>query len=214
MPRLTLADLDARVLARLDGNTLLYTQSERYDIINEAYRLTNLVLGYQQTTVQLLSQQNRIYYSSPVLIILRIQFENDYLERTSINAIGRAHPQWTTATTANTGMDVSTWIPMGFTKFGIWPADSLGGGIIQVTGVSEITPLANATDSVNWGNDVLSAFDLYTGHVIQLKESPKTFSQASFDYNDYLKIIKAQTYIGGFTAPRYWVEEAQKPVGR
>ena len=51
MPQYQLQDLDLRVLDRLEGNSLFYVQSERYNAINEALRVLNIFTGFTQGVV-------------------------------------------------------------------------------------------------------------------------------------------------------------------
>jgi hypothetical protein len=119
-------------------------------------------------------------------------------------------PRWTADTTANTGMAVSYWIPAGLRKFAIYPADYLGGQMIQVTGVQEPGPLINATDKVPMPNDYVASFDNLASHVLLLKESPAIFAQGSVDYQKYLSVNKEATIWRGLTQPRYFIQ-AQQP---
>ena len=45
MPSATVGQLDTRVLNRLDNNSLLYVQEDRYVYYNEAQRFLNLITG-------------------------------------------------------------------------------------------------------------------------------------------------------------------------
>lgn len=216
MPLLTLNDLVARVYARLDGNASLYSLPRLVDAINEAIQVLNLQTGFIQTTVQApnYSQTNRVWYDVPAGIVIptRVQFEAWYLQPATLNGIGQMYPNWTSDTTANTGLPVSYWIPAGVTKFAIYPADALGGQDIQVTGVAEPTPLANMTDSVPIPNEFVSAFDLLAVHTLQLKESSTMFGQSSLDYQAFMRIAKKASMWRGMVQPRYFVE-AQQPKG-
>ena len=61
----TLADIDAAVLSRLENNDVFFQTAERYSIINEALRCTNLLSGFYQGTVQLISQAGQLVYDVP-----------------------------------------------------------------------------------------------------------------------------------------------------
>jgi hypothetical protein len=215
MPTLTLNDLDQRVLDRLDNNTLLYGQVERYEAINSAIRTLNAITGFLQTSIFIpgSSVANRIFYDVPagILFPLRVQFERNYLGRSSVNSIGQKHPNWTQGTTANTGLPVTYWIPLGFTKFAIYPADALGGGDILVTGVQEPVPLVNPSDQISWPNELTGAFDLLAAHTLQLKESTQIFAQASKDYQGFMRMAKQITILQGLKMPSYFLSEGNQP---
>ena len=214
MPLVTLATLKARVYSRLDNNSLLYATAEVVDSINEALRVVNLSTGFIQGTYQITewSQTNRIWYDvpAPILIPLKVSFEGTTLRRSTLWQIGSTFPTWTADTTANVRMPVSYWIPCGLTKFAIYPADSLGGCDIRVTGVLEPIPLLFDTDVVNLPNEYASAVDLLAAHILPLKESSAIFAQTSKDYQKYLSVNRSMTIWKGLTQPRYFVPEAQQ----
>ena len=186
------------------------------DAVNEAIQILNLQTGFIQTTVQVpgYSQINRVWYDTPtgIIIPLRVQFDVNYLQSATLNGIGRIYPNWTIDTTALTGLPVTYWIPAGLKKFAIYPADSLGGYSIYVTGVQEPVPLVNLTDVVPMPNECVSAFDLLASHTLQLKESSALFAQSSNDYQGYMRMMKRMAIWRGMVQPRYFVSEAQQPA--
>jgi hypothetical protein len=216
MPTLTLQTLLDRIYSRLDDNRLLYSLLRVVDAINEAIQALNLQTGFIQTTIQVpgASQANRVWYDVPAGIVIptRVQFESWRLQPATLNGIGQTYPNWVADTTANTGLPVSYWIPVGLTKFAIYPADALGGQTIRVTGVAEPTPLVNLTDAVPMPNEYVSAFDLLAAHTLQLKESSTMFGQSSLDYQAFMRIMKKANIWRGMVQPRYFVE-AHQPKG-
>ncbi len=214
MPLVTLGALKARVYSRLDGNTLLYQPSEVASALNEAVQVVNLSTGFIQGTFQIpgWSQANRIWYDTPaqILIPLRVTFEGMYLQPTTLWQLGASYPNWTADTTSSVGLPVSYWVPCGLTKFGIYPADSLGGCDIRVTGVMEPVPLVADTDILNLPNEYASAVDFLAAHTLMLKESSTIFAHGSTDYQKYLSVNKKMTIWKGLTQPRYFIPEAQQ----
>lgn len=213
MPLLTLQALVDRVYARLDGNSLLYSLPIVIDKINEAIQLMNLQTGFIQATVLVSggSQANRVWYNTPAGIVIptRVQYGYNYLQPATLNGIGQSYPNWISDTTANTGLPVSYWVKAGLNKFGIYPADVLGGEDIRVTGVAEPAPLVNLTDAVPMPNEYVSAFDLLASHTLQLKESSTMFAQSSLDFQAYIRIVKKAGIWRGMIQPRYFVEAQQ-----
>lgn len=217
MPTFTLGDLVSRVLARLDNNSQLYTTPEITAVINEAQVVSNILIGYYQGPVVMpgWSQAGARWYNTPpgMLIPSKIQWEGRYLQPTGINALGRSHRTWSTDTTANTGYPVSGWVRWGLNKFAVWPADSLGGAQIVVSGILEPVPLVNPTDTVTWSSDVVNCFDVYTAHVLQMKESDAIFRQATGDFSAWRGMIKRLTWIQGMKQPR-WSDQGRQTIGR
>jgi len=210
----TLAQLQSRVYARLDDNTLLYTSQNVTDSLNEAIRVVNLASGFLQGTIQVptLSQPNRIWYDVPagILIPMRCQFEGGYLVKYFPNAIGMAYSTWTTDSTANTGLPVAEWVPCGFTKFAIHPADSIGGSEIYISGVLEPTLLVNPSDTIQMPVEYSDLIVNLSAQILCLKETGSLFKQSSLYYQQFLSLMKKLTIWRGMIMPRYYVETAQK----
>lgn len=217
MPLVSLGDLQQRVWARVDNNTRLYPRDRVTSFVNEGIRICGLLTGLFQNTIQFTSQKNRVYYNLQGMGLVypsRVQFGNQYLEKTSFLQLGRGKPNYVTDTTFNTLSGPSSWWPYGFNIIGIHPADSYGGENIYVTGASEPPQLAYLDDTININNAFMAAFDEYATFSLILKESPKTFAQASTNYNAFMKLIKKMTIYRSFIAPNYWVAESSQPIKR
>jgi hypothetical protein len=214
VPSVTLSVLQSRVYARLDDNSQLYSQAEVNSIINECLRVINLHTGLFQASIQVptFSQAGCIWYDTPATIIfpLRVQFEDTYLQKYSPKQMAMLYPAWSQDTTASTGLPVSNWVTCGFNKFGIHPADSIGGAAIFVTGVQEPTLLISQSDIVAMPNEYTEALVMCAAHTLMLKETGKLFKTASLVFNDYQRIMKKLSIWKGYTQPRYWVEASQQ----
>src|SRR5215472_840149 len=186
MPSLTLQDLRNRVYAKLDDNELLYPGPEVDSAIFEAMRILNFSTAFLQTSIQLpiQTQPNRRWYDVPTGIIYpsKVEYEGAFLEKLGLHRIGYLHPQWTKETTQNTGMCVTYWIPFGIKRFIIYPADSVGGSSIVVTGVQEVDITIQLEQATQFPNEVLMAFDSLAAHTLMLKESSQAFSVSSTEY--------------------------------
>ncbi len=212
MPIVTLADLSSRVYARIDNNTQLYTQSEVTSSLNESLRVLNSFLGFLQGSVQMMSEAGRVWYDVPtgILIPMRVQFEGVYLQKMFPSQIGKAYAGWTAETTLNTGTPVAEWVPCGLTKFAIHPADSVGGAVINVTGVLEPTPLVNPTDTVTIPNEYTDILVNLSGQVLTLKETGKLFSQQIFYYREFMRIMAKAAIWRGAVMPQYSTSETRQ----
>lgn len=192
MPIATVGQLDTRVLNRVDNNSLLYPQDERYLYYNEAQRFLNVITGFLQTTVPVPSGTvpRRVWYDTPapILIPLKVQFSGTYLHKSSLTRIGQTNPTWTQDTSANLGYPPSSWIPVGLTKFGLHPADSIGGGEILVTGIQD--PILFSTSAPNqivpFPNEYLEAMEDLSAFSIQLKEGFPLFQAANILYGKFM----------------------------
>jgi hypothetical protein len=218
VPTLTLGELDSRVLDRLDQNTLLYKTSERYAAINEGIQVLNCLTGFYQQNVQFpySSQQNRVWYDvpAPIVIPTKLTLDGVFVRRSTLLQLSRSKPDWVTDTTYNQVSNISSWGGWGLQKIFLHPADSIGGQTMVLTGVVNPPTLVNPSDSLNAPNWLQSALDLYCSHVPVLKESSKSFAEASKDLNAFYRLVKKQTQWLGWAAPKYWVAEAQQPTKR
>jgi hypothetical protein len=211
MPTVTLAQLQERIYSRLDNNTLLYEQVEVTARINECMRTLNLFTGILQVTLQTptLSQPGRVWYDVPqgIIVPIRVQFSDTYLNKIFPTSMGMSNARWVSDTTANTGLPVSEWVPCGFTKFALHPADSIGGSEIFVTGIMETPLLINQTDTVAIPNEFTDALVLSASATLMLKETSKLKEQGNAVLSDYYKILKKIQIWRNWLQPRFWIAE-------
>lgn len=212
MPSATVESLDTAVLNRVDNNTSLYPQAERYVYYNEAQRVLNLLTGFLQTTVALpgATQARRVWYDtpSPILIPLRISCNGTYLHKSSLTRIGQANPTWTKDTTASSGYPTASWIPVGLTKFGIHPADSSGGAELLVTGIQDPVLFDPSTPNqiVPFPNEYFEAMEDLSAFSLQIKEGFPLFQAANILYGKFMAKMGGQSRWRNLMMPVFPVE--------
>lgn len=212
MPSATVGQLDVRVLNRLDGNDLLYVQPERYTYYNEAQRFLNLITGLLQVTVPVPSGavQRRVWYDTPapILIPLKVQFNGTYLHKSSLTRIGQTNPTWTQDTSANVGFPPASWVPVGLTKFGLHPADSIGGAEILVTGIQEpvLFSTSNPNQLLPFPSEYIEAMEDLSAFSIQLKEGFPLFQAANMLYQKFIAKCGQESRWRGLSFPVFPVE--------
>lgn len=214
MPSVTLSDMSARVLTRLDNNSLLYTQAEITSAVNESVRVVNGIIGYLQGTISVpgFSRPNQVWYDVPlgILFPLRVQFERSYLEQSSVDNLGLTAPNWLTETTANTGSPVVHWAPCGLGMFAIHPADSIGGNDLQVTGIIEPTQLVSGTDVIQLPNEYSESIEEMTVVVLAFKEGSKIFQDALPLYQKFQNKMGKMQRFQVFRQPQQRAEMVQR----
>lgn len=180
----TLTQLQALVYTRLEDNSVFYDATwDLTPIINEALQISNNICGWYAGTVNLISQANQLVYNIPtgMLYPQRIQFEGMQLDPSPITRIGQDFMNWTTQTTAVHGA-VARWVPLGITMFAMHPIDSTGGGSIAVTGVLNVPPLINGSDTMPLEDEFVNIVVEYCASRIPLKVGGPTAAQASRIY--------------------------------
>ena len=195
----------------MDNNTLLYPQSERYIYYNEAQQVLNLLSGLLQTSVLVPtgSQIKRVWYDvpSPILIPLKVQFNGTYLHKSSLSKIGQTNPSWLKDTTANLGHPTASWIPVGLTKFGIHPADSIGGADLLVTGIQDPVQFTSSSQTIPFPNEYLEAMEDLSAFSIQLKEGFPILQAAITLYQKFLsKMTENNRWRDNISMPAYGSE--------
>lgn len=206
----TLAELRENVYDRLEGNTVFWRTSEVDAIINEAIRSVNLITGFYQGALNLFSVANQLIYHTPVGMLYpqRVQFENSQLDPIPITRISQDYRTWATDTTVSTGGPVARWIPIGINYFALHPADSTGGGSIQVTGVLEPPLLVNPTDAMVMDDQWVELVVTYCQSRLVLKVSgPSTTAALSLYPKIIIPTLKAQTNLQGMKFPKFFILE-------
>ncbi len=212
MPAVTVGQLDTRVLNRVDTNSLLYPQAERYLYYNEAQRFLNVITGLLQVTVPVPSGtvSGRVWYDtpSPILIPLKVQFDGTYLHKSSLTRIGQTNPTWTQDTSSNVGYPPASWVPVGLTKFGLHPAGSIGGAEILVTGIKDPTLFTTSDPSqvIPFPSNYLEAMEDLSAFSIQLKEGFPLFQAAFILYQKFMAKMGEESRWRGLMMPVFPIE--------
>lgn len=218
MPTIQLQDLQDRLYAKLDNNSALYPSSQLTAALNEALRVLNLFTGFLQTNINVSgnSVANQTFYNVPagILIPLRVQFGPTYLQMYNLNEIGKAYRTWTADTTATVAMPVSYWVPFGLTQFAIYPADSVGGSAIRVTGVQEPVLLVNPTDTITVSNEIAEALDQLAFSTLTLKESGTVLRQSIDGYRAFQRQVQRVKLWQRFSMPSLTPPFTYQPEGR
>ena len=203
----TLGALKQQVYGRLDNNTIFWDSTEVNSIINEAMRVTNLICGWYQGTLQQTSVAGKLVYTTPTGMIFpqRCQFNGTQLDPIPITRIGQDYRTWATDNSNKDG-PVSRWIPIGINYFCLHPVDSIGGNDIYLTGVIETPVLVNDSDVIVMEDQYSTMVVEYCAERLPLKLGGSNFAQASQGYSRiFLPAMKAMTNNKKTSFPRYFV---------
>lgn len=216
MARFTLADLKALVYARLENNFWMYQPDEVRLAINHAYWLSNMICAWNQETYPLNSGAtiaNRHIYNVPDAIIFptKVVFEGQDLERVSLSALSNGWPLFLQDTTASTGKQVSRWCPVGINKFILHPADSVGGGYVEVSGIAQPAEMINDTDMVYIPKEGVTAVVDCAAHQVQCKLQGTPFLQSLGMFKNFQGLLQLNKYWDSYKQPQlYFDTQVQK----
>jgi hypothetical protein len=195
MPKLTLEDIKDQVYSKLEENRDMYQEDEVRDAINEAYRIMNLFCGWVNATVPISSTYTiagRVVYDVPYKIAIpqKVSFEGQALEKVALSVAALNLPKFLREFTADTGQNVSRWIPIGIRAFAINPADSVGGGRLEVTGIANPVLMYNDADTVIIPKEGVNAVVDYAAHSVQCKLQGVPFMQSLSLYRSFEELLK------------------------
>ena len=207
MPSLTLEDIKDQVYARLEDNREMYQEDEVRDAINEAYRILNLFCGWVNATVPISTTYtiaDRVIYDVPYRIAIpqKVSFEGQALEKVALSVAALNLPTFLRSYTSTTGQNVSRWIPIGFRRFAIYPADSVGGGLLEVTGVANPAILVNDSDTVLIPKEGVNAVVDYSAHTVQCKLQGEPFMQSLNLYRSFEELMSINKVWQKYKQPR------------
>lgn len=186
-------------------------------ILNQALYRLNLLVAWQQTTVPMLTSEPDadrgpvfIYDVPPgILIPMRVDIEGIALAGPiSLRRMARQFRYWSTDATADNG-PVSTWSRIGLSKFIIYPADSIGGSAMDVTGVQPITPLSLPTDTITLDNQFADILIEYARMRAGFKEPFQSFQLFLKQKPELQRKISALSRWERVSNPEFWISKRQ-----
>lgn len=176
---ITRSELRSRVLNRLDGDDVFYSESSRDMMIDHSLRIVNLFSGRMQTSAVVpggsVSEQYEYDVPAGILLPTAVHFDGEPLKRSPLVSHSRAHPRWMNETNQSTRMDTACWIPIGITKFALWPADYYGGATITVFGIAEPSFTGADDEEFSIGEGDSEAVEEHASHILTAAEAGKVF---------------------------------------
>ena len=208
MPSVTLTRLTSLILDRLETNTALYTNAQIAAVVNESFRIINGFCGINQATVTVPGGTiaNQLIYNVPTSLLFPITVWVDgiQLRKDSLVRLSRDHQFWATDTTLKCG-PIHRWAMIGVKTFVLHPIDSIGGRLLEMTGVIEPPTLVGGSDVISVEDDFLVMMVDYCAHRIQLKEGGKVFADSSTLIQSFYAKLKDRMILTGIKFPRYHI---------
>lgn len=168
------------VLGKLENNDSLFLRDQIRRQLNLSMQATNLILGWNQLTFGQITVAGRVCYDvNPSLIfVTRAVLEGKALDFSYLGSlISDVQNVWK-ATTATENTQTSTWAFVGFRKILIYPADAIGGRLLQVSGVAEPSLFTSESATVNVQSSIMNSVIDHATHSIQVKLTGKPFDDS------------------------------------
>jgi hypothetical protein len=184
----------------------MFPQAQVTQVLNNAVKKINFLTGIVEELLPMVTQGNQLVYpmAAGMIFPLKLYVEGIELEKYSLNQLGTQFRNWATDTTASAG-PMARWAPIGIDQFVIHPMDAVGGRLIEVNGVSTITPMVNPGDTVDLDDDQVPTLIDYCRGRIMMKLGGKPFASASVSYQRFINEIRDMVIWEGLVFPQYFV---------
>ena len=216
MPTFDLAELSQNVLDGLDNNTGLFPQGNITAVINQSLFRLGLLTGFNQATVPVpgFTQQNVLLYQTPpgIIIPLRLEIEAQEIDPVSFRRLAQEFQFWYSDNTAANG-PTARWARLGFSQFIIHPQDSVGGLLMEITGIAPITPLVNPGDTITLDQQFADILIEYSIIRLFLKETGTPFSSMLKRLPELKRKIWAMSIWRAMGYPAQWIDQQMNPTG-
>lgn len=214
MPSITLSELRARLLVRVDSNSVLYTAPELDYVINEVIRTVVLFTGFYRQTVDLPGHTvaDQIVYAvpSPIVAPSSVAFEGHQLKKISLKRLAELRRNWARDTVTVKG-PVEFWAPIGTTKVVLSPIDDSGGHDLTFTGIACPDLLTAGSDVMDLENEYLDLILEYGAHRLPLKEGGKVFADGSLQLNVFHSKMNERRRLQKLKLPKYRLVQPRPP---
>lgn len=213
MPTVSLSKLKESVYSQIDDNTLFFTDTEVTWAINEAIRLGNLFCGWITGTLDApnggTTIADRVVYRVPyeMAVPQKVVFEGKELDKVGLFQLFRGWPDWMKDTTATTGDPVARWCPYALDRIILHPADAVGGGLLQITGIVTPDELVSDTDTISIPKTAITMIADYAAHIVQCKLGNVPLTQSMPMYRSYEALIKQYRIWSNYKQPNFWLDE-------
>lgn len=172
----TLVQLRAFFYQQVNGNTAFFRTDEVDGILQEAFRVFNVLTGFwRDRVVMAATVAGQHFYTVPATLsyILRVEVNQRPLGSSSLWDLDYGQPQWEGESAAS-GEFPKVFAPAGTNQFALWPASFAGGESLVVEGVIP-APTLSTVGFVNLGKDELETILDYAEHIAQFKEGGQEF---------------------------------------
>lgn len=212
--RITLGEMKTKLMDRL-GNSVFWDKYAEVAIyINEALRVWNLMTGQWKDKFTYNTVANQIFYtiSDHILKPMRVTFNGLPLDLTSLFSLDNGEAGWQADSSVP-----NVWFPVGLTKIGIHPADSVGDNSLVVEGLVLAPVLTDDTAYLDLGEWQVQALLDYAQHIASFKQGGEEFKATQALLQNFFKAAGIQN--DKFTKSAIYrrfmgedAEEALKPI--
>jgi hypothetical protein len=178
--RISLGDLQDRLMAMTDGVGVYWLAPEKKDALQEALRIWQ-AMTFTWNASHILAVTSGHYYDVPrqICFVQRVSYNGSGLAPTSLTELDYGFPGWE----GTTGTPQS-WAPVGVNRIAVYPAPVTGSLLFE--GVKELDPLGSLEGKVNIGDEELTRILDYAQHYLSFKEGPPEQEATTPLFQDFL----------------------------
>lgn len=165
--RVSLNQLNQRLIERCGDNQVFWSSNERKNSLNEAIRLWGVLTGQWSRKFQILTVAGQIFYDVPkqVVSIQRAKYDSTTLFQTSLEELDFGNTNWQQAANGTPQL----WCPVGQDKFLIWPPANVG-HLLNLEGIALSPALTSGGDFIDIGDEELDKILDYAHSYLSFKE--------------------------------------------
>lgn len=210
---MTLAELETKLLSRLEQNSEFFPTYTTTRLINQALRVVNLRTGFFQETrvCSPLTVPGRSIYRFPYGLIapLSVVLDKVTLRKTTLKDIGGSDDRWIQRSSTRSGA-TSTWAAIGQYQFAIYPACDVPARQLWVTGVYCVPKLVNPSDVVDLSDYMVDQVVDHAQVMACFDEGGKVLVDAIKVLNEWQKKVAATRGAVKIANPYFDVEAQMK----
>lgn len=169
-----------------------WTSTEATYALNEALRMWNLLTSMWNKREVVPTRFKQYYYNLPQALVYgaKVEWNGIPLRRTSLAEMDYGHPAWENEH-IDSGGNVPTrpviWLPVGVTRFAIWPADTDDDNSLTIDGVNRTPILITGTDYMDIGQEEYDAVLAYATHYLAFKGDKMKWKATTSLYKRFIQ---------------------------
>ena len=193
------------VLSRLENNDAFYPREYIRKTLNLCIQNSNLWIGWYQGSVNIDTVKDRVAYDVPNNFIfpMALSLAGRTINKSAFGPLVADNQKLWKQGTSNTGRQMTDWALLGLRKFVVYPADSVGGRVMTLSGVLEPPLFADEATTLSVPVNVMNSIFDFVTHVVQVRLSGQPFLQSMQGLKIYAQAMKQNTMWRSSGQPYY-----------